>query len=152
MSEPYYGAPPPKKALGVLAWLGIGCAVVIGGTIAFVTFILFVTFGAMRNSTPFEEATGRARRDPRVIAALGEPIDVDLLFQGNISTHNRDGNADLNIGLSGPKGKARLIVVGTKTAGKWTYGTMRVDPEGGAPIDLLVQRPAGTRSEGRGSV
>ena len=70
-------------------------------------------------------------------AALGQPMKTDLLFTGSVNTQNRDGQADLNIGLTGPKRKARLLVVGQKTAGVWTYSTMRVEPQGKEPIDLV---------------
>jgi hypothetical protein len=143
MSEPYYGA-PRKKELGILAWLGIGCGVMLLGIVAFVCVFLITLFGALRSSTPFKESTARAQADPRVVSALGRPVEVEMFFSGKVNTHNRDGDADLNIGLSGPRGKARLIVVATKSAGVWSYSTMRVDPERGAPIDLLTSSGGST--------
>src|SRR5687767_3058523 len=126
MSEPYYAA-PQKKTLSPGAWVAIGCGIAICAAGAFAVVILVAVFGALRSSTPFKEATSRAQRDHRVIAALGQPIKVDLWLAGSVSTKNSDGEADLNIGLTGPKRKARLFVVGTKKAGVWSYSIMRVE-------------------------
>ncbi|HEY0159088.1 MAG TPA: cytochrome c oxidase assembly factor Coa1 family protein [Thermoanaerobaculia bacterium] len=143
MSEPYLGA-TRKKELGPLAWLGIGCGVMLFCVVGFVILMFVMVFGSLRASEPFKEATARARRDARVIAAIGSPVKVAMFFTGSIHTANRGGNADLNLGLTGPNGKARLIVVGTKSDGVWKYSTMRVEPEKGPPIDLLTSSEGST--------
>ena len=128
----------PKKRTSPWVWVGVGCtaAVVIG--VAFVAFIVFVVVGAMRSSTPYKDAMQRAENDPRVIEALGSPIKPGLLISGSINTQNRNGDADISIPISGPKGKGTIQVVGTKDSGRWSYTKMTVTPEKGEPIDLLA--------------
>ena len=96
---------------------------------------------SIKASDPYKEAVARAQESPAVQAALGTPIQVGVLVQGNLKVENDTGEADLTIPLSGPKGSGTLHVVGTKTAGKWTYTTMDVDvPGSGAHVDLLAEK------------
>ncbi len=47
------------------------------------------------------------------------------------------GEADLAIPISGPKGKATIYAVATKSGGKWTYSKLTVQVVGGGDeIDL----------------
>jgi hypothetical protein len=121
-------------------WVGVGCAVLVVGAVAFVAFIGIVVVGAMRSSTPYQDAMERARTDPRVIEALGSPIEPGLFISGTINTKNQSGDADLSIPISGPRGKARIHVVGTKDSGRWSYSKMVVTPEKGDVIDLLLKQ------------
>jgi hypothetical protein len=136
---------PAVKRTSPWVWVGLGCGIAVVGLVAFIAFIAIVAVGAMRHSTPYEEALHRAQNDPRVIALLGSPVTPGLFTSGSINTHNRDGDARLDIPLRGPKGKATLRVVGTKARGRWTYDQMLVTPKSGAEIDLLAS-PEGSTS------
>ncbi len=47
------------------------------------------------------------------------------------------GQADIAIPISGPKGKATIYAVATKSGGKWTYSKLTVQVVGGGDeIDL----------------
>ncbi len=86
---------------------------------------------------PRDEALARARAEPELVAALGEPITAGLLTSGSIQLDNASGSADLSIPLSGPKGSATLYLVATKDAGQWHYTTLAVElADGGRRIDL----------------
>ena len=135
---------PEKKPKSPWFWVGIGCAAVTVAIIAFVVFILVVVFGAMRSSTPYQEAVKRAQTDPRVIELLGRPIKTGYFFSGSVKTENRDGTATLDIPLTGPKGKATLRVEAIKKRGRWTYTELIVTPATAPEIDLLV--PPGSPS------
>jgi hypothetical protein len=138
MTLPPYNPPPPiKEGRGPLAWIAIGCGGCFTALIAFVIVIYLIVVAAMRQSTPVEDALAQAKADPRVVAALGEPIETGWFFMGNLKTDNRDGSADIRVNISGPKAKAKLHVVGTKKDGTWTYEEMTVRPAGGMVIDLL---------------
>lgn len=127
----------PKQQTNVAAWV-IGMVVVgVIGIVSFIVSLLLVIFGAMRSSEPYKEALKRAKADPRVIAALGSPIQPGLLVNGNLETKNDDGVADLDFTLKGPKGKADVNVAGTKTRGRWYYTRIIVTPPSGPEIDLL---------------
>lgn len=137
---------PAVRRTSPWVWVGVGCGGALVVLIAFVAFIVFVAFGAMRNSTPYKDALNRAQSDPRVIELLGSPIKPGLFFSGSINTHNRDGDAKLDIPLRGPKGKATLRVVATKTRGRWTYDQMIVTPKSGPEIDLLASPEGSSRT------
>ena len=122
-------------------WVGIGCGVAIAGGIAFVAFIIFVVFAAMRSATPYQDAVARAKSDPRVIEALGSPVEPGWFMSGNIKTTNDTGSADISLSISGPKQSASVAVVGYKQGGRWTYTKMLVTPKSGDPIDLLTADP-----------
>ena len=69
---------------------------------------------------------------------MGSPIKEGLLVAGNINIRGSSGEADLAIPISGPKGKAILYAVATKSAGKWTFRTLEVAMEAsGERIDIL---------------
>ena len=135
-----------KRGPGV--WIAIGCGIAFIGLISFVVFILFVVFGSIRQSTPYRDSVARAQNDPRVRAVLGTPIKPGFFFSGSINTQNRDGDAKLDIPLSGPKGKATLRVVATKTRGRWSYEQMIVTPQRGAEINLLNEELKSTAPPG----
>ncbi len=120
-------------------WVGCGCAVAAAGAIAFVAFIVFVVFASMRSSTPYKDALARAQSDPRVLEALGKPIEPGWFVSGNINTQNQSGNCDLDLPLRGSKQKGSVHVVGTKEGGRWSYSRMVMTPDRGEPIDLLEE-------------
>ena len=134
----------PKKT-SPWVWVGIGCAVLIGGVVALIVFIVTIVFGAMRKSTPYQEAMARAQHDPRVIAAFGTPIKDTFFVSGSIKTHNRDGSANFDIPIYGPKGGGTLRVAATRQRGRWYYNQMIVTPKSGAEIDLMTS-PEGSTS------
>lgn len=129
--------PQQPKKTNPWPWIALGCGVLFFGFLAFLGFIFTVVVGSMRSSEPYRESMERARRDDRVIAALGTPIEPGIFISGSINTQNNNGDADLSIPIHGPKGKARIHVVGTKESGRWSYSRMTVTPEQGEPIDLL---------------
>ena len=143
--QPEWQPPAAPKRTNPWKWVGIGCGVLFVGFIAFIVVILFVVFGAMRKSEPYTAAMARAQSDPRVIAALGSPIKAGLLLSGETHFENNNGDAKLNIPISGPKGSGTLHVTATKTDGKWFYNRMYVKPAKGEEIDLMTS-PEGSTS------
>ena len=116
----------------------IGCLTII------ITFILL--FGSMvtkvtdmfQDSVPYTVAMESIQQNILVIEQLGEPIEPNGMFQGNINYENDNGTADLKIPIKGPKGEATLLVIATKSIDVWTYQTMRVSFEDSdETIDLL---------------
>lgn len=124
-----------RKQTSPWVWIGLGCGTVIIAGVSFVAIVVFIVFTAMRSSEPYRDALARAQRDPRVIAALGSRIEPSYFFSGSIKTENRDGSANIDIPLHGPKGKGTLHVVATKSNGHWTYDTMSVET-GDQTLDL----------------
>jgi hypothetical protein len=65
-------------------------------------------------------------------------VKAGLIFSGNIHTENQDGEAKLDIPISGPKGSASLHVVASKMRGRWYYNQIIVTPRSGPEIDLMT--------------
>jgi hypothetical protein len=134
-----YGRPIQPKKTSPFVWIGLGCGILFFGFIGFIVFIGVVVIGSFRNSDPYREAVRRAQSDPRVVEALGQPIEIGLFVSGSINTENDQGTANLSIPISGPKGKAKIYVVAEKKRRRWTYSEMYVTPEKGEEINLLEE-------------
>lgn len=119
-------------------WIGLGCGAMVVGSIAFGAFIVFIVFGALRSSQPYQDGLRAARADARVTDALGTPIKPGWLMTGSIKTVNDSGSANIMFTISGPKSDGAMRVIGTKADGHWTYTVMQFRPRIGRPIDLPV--------------
>tara|TARA_R110000787_G_scaffold15134_2_gene46785 strand:+ start:21656 stop:22090 length:435 start_codon:yes stop_codon:yes gene_type:complete len=116
----------------------LGCLSVI------VVFILL--FGAMvgkvtdmfKDSVPYSVGMENLQKNEFVINKLGEPIETDGMFQGNINYEDDFGTADLKIPVKGPKGEGSLMIIAEKNGEKWTYQTMEVSfKDSNEKINLL---------------
>ena len=114
-----------------------GCLFLMAMVVAFIALIVFVVFGAMKSSDAYKFAVARAKADSRVTSALGTPISEGMFLSGKTNVNGASGDADLAIPISGPKGKATIYAVATKSGGKWTYSKLTVQVVGGGDeIDL----------------
>jgi Cytochrome oxidase complex assembly protein 1 len=131
--------PPPQqqKSSGCLKWGLIGCGtiIILGGI--FVAAIVLIVFGAIKSTDAYRGARARVESDPRVIEALGSPVEAGWWMSGNVRVENRRGSADFSFPVHGPKGRADVHVVATKEADRWNYSELTVTPANGPPIDLL---------------
>ena len=145
METPIQGQPTPGWWSRNWKWfVPTGCCLgtLLGLLLAIAVFGLSI-FGlitgvaaAMKNSEPYKVAVARAKADNKVTTALGTPLNEGFP-QGNINTNNDTGDVDLKIPIEGPKGKGTIFVVGTRSAGTWTYSKMSVTIAGsGESIDL----------------
>ena len=116
----------------------LGCLSVI------VAFIML--FGAMvgkvtdmfKDSVPYSVGMETLQKNELVINKLGEPIEPDGMFQGNINYEDDLGTADLKIPVKGPKGEASLMIIAEKNGENWTYQTMEVSfKDSNEKINLL---------------
>jgi hypothetical protein len=107
----------------------------VGG---FVFFIIAVVFGAMKSSDAYKMALAKAKADPRVVSALGSPIEDGFFATGKTNVSGTSGQADMTVPLSGPKGKGTLYFVASKFAGQWTFSKLMVEiANNGERIDLV---------------
>lgn len=123
----------------VAFWIVLGCgglAVVVAG---FVAALFFVIMYSMRSATPFQDGLARAKADPRVVEALGAPIEPGWFMSGKISTSGQSGQCDIDVPLKGSKQDGSVHIVGYREGGRWTYTRMIMTPDRGDPIDLLAQ-------------
>lgn len=116
----------------------IGClTIIIAFALLFGTMVTKVT-DMFQDSVPYTVAMESMQQNTLVIEQLGEPIEPDGMFQGNINYENNNGTADLKIPVKGPKGEATLLVIAKKKNDVWTYQTMKVSFEDSDEIiDLL---------------
>ena len=123
----------PSGCLGMLLLVG-----------SFVFLIVCIPFAAMKQSDAYKTALARAKADPRVISALGSPIEDGFFAMGKTNVTGTSGQADMTVPLSGPKGKGTLYFVASKFAGDWTFSKLMVEiANTGQRIDLL-EDPATT--------
>jgi hypothetical protein len=108
-----------------------------------VASIFGVLSASFASSQPVQEALELARRNPAVVEALGEPIELGGgLPSGSLSTSPTEGSADVSLPLKGPNGKGRLFVVAEKEAGEWTTYRAEIEiPGRPGRIDLLEAEP-----------
>lgn len=133
-----YAPPQPQpKSSGCGKAVAIGCAIILVlGAIA-CAVIFFVVIGAIKHTDVYRGARDRAIHDPRVIAALGSPVEAGFLVSGNVHTENSTGAATVKFPISGPKGKASVEADATLDNGRWTYQRIVVHPTSGGDIDVL---------------
>ena len=145
---PASGATPPplRRSWWSRNWMWFvptGCLAMLVLFAVFIGGIVMVVFGAMKSSDAYKTAVARARANPEVVAALGTPIEEGLFVSGKTNVEGSSGEADLTISISGPKGKAKLYAIATKSAGRWTYSTLEVAIDGRDDrINLLAQTEA----------
>ncbi len=131
--------PQPQQKSGCLKWLLIGCSALFALFVVVIAGIVVFAFAMVRKTDAYRIAHDRAIHDPRVIDALGSPVETGWWVSGSVKVENGAGTADIKFPIHGPKGKA---VVETKAmrderADKWVFTKMKVYPDGGPPIDLL---------------
>lgn len=103
-----------------------GCLTVILLFVFGVGAAIFGVSKALKNSTPYAYAIEMVNNNPDVISALGENIESDGMFNGDISLKNNEGHADLKIPIEGEKGKGIIVVKGEKYNGDWDYEELYV--------------------------
>jgi hypothetical protein len=101
--------------------------------------LVYLVMSSTKESDVVRESFARAKANPVLVEKLGTPIEMGMLVSGSINVTPADGQADLVIPISGPKGKGRVNVLAVKAAGEWRYRVMRVTLEGGERVNLLTE-------------
>ena len=112
--------------------------------VGFVLFIVTIVFGALKSSDAYKGALAKAKADPRVVSALGSPIEDGMFILGSTDVSGTSGHADMTVPISGPKGKGTLYFVATKFAGKWTFSKLMVEIASTKQRIDLIEDPATT--------
>jgi hypothetical protein len=119
-------------------WGGIGCLSLLllcggGGAAVFVG-----VFGAIKRSTPYQQAVARVRADPQAVGALGQPVQTGWMVSGSVQADQKGGHAALAIPVHGPKASGVLQVEASRAAQGWTYTTLNLVLDGSKQeFDLL---------------
>jgi len=131
-----------SKKPSLAFWGGLGCLSLVllctGGGAA----VMVGVFGAIKRSTPYQEAVTRLRADPTAVGALGQPIQTGWMVTGSVNADLNGGHAALAIPVHGPKASGVLQVEASRAAKGWTYSTLnlRLDDSKGQ-VNLLKERP-----------
>ena len=151
-------APPPPYPLVpgpvTRSWLDrharwkipLGCLIVILLFCAFVAVIFTVLDVSFRNSIVYQEALARAGRSPEVASRIGEPLQPGRVLQGQLNVSGSTGSAKMAIPITGPRGKATILLDARKVDGGWVFRTLDVQFEGHLDsVSLLESTPASDR-------
>lgn len=119
----------------------VGCLTLILLFCLFIGLIVGIAMTSMKSSDAYKQAVATARANPTVVEKLGTPIQEGFFVSGNINVQNNSGDADLQIPLSGSKGKAVIHAVAHKSGGTWEYSRLTIALEGQPELDLLSPEP-----------
>ena len=118
---------------------------ILAGAFALAGLFAWLLFKAVRaalaNSRPYREAVQRAQSDPRVLNALGAPLQAGPP-SGNIRYDLLLGNrASLSIPLSGQAASGRLSVRASGRWRTWNYTQIQLKVDGS---DEQIEIPGST--------
>jgi hypothetical protein len=133
----------PRKNWWARNWKWLvptGCLSLITFAVLFFVCIAFFVFSILKSSDVYKTAVARAKSNQRVVTALGTPIEEGMFVSGKTNVNGASGEADLGIPISGPKGKATIYAVATKSAGEWIFSKLVVKIDNGETIDLSKAR------------
>ena len=134
--------PPPPRTWWQRNWKWFLPVSILGGlalVAAFVGAIALFVFGLFIESDVYAEAMARARANPEVVRALGEPIVPGFWVKGTLKIDGPSGSADFAAPLSGPGGRGMIYITAQKKAGQWRFETLEVAVEGmGDRIPLMA--------------
>jgi hypothetical protein len=126
---------PAKRGWFARNWLWLipsGCLAMILVIGMFSAVIAIGVFGVIKSTDTYKVAVRRAEADPRVIQALGTPINESWFVGGHTQVDGGAGKSDLAIPIRGPKGSATVYAEATKSEGEWHYSKLvaKVDKTG----------------------
>lgn len=118
--------------------LSCGCLTIILVSGGFIAAIWYGITEQMKSFAPYQQAVEIAKSSQKVTDLLGKPIEEGSFFSGTVNHINDSGDANISIPLSGPNGKARLLLKATKKGGKWTILELSLESERSKnPIQLI---------------
>ena len=114
---------------------------IVGGFAAVLMVVLFVILG---DSDVSRMAIAAAESNPVVKQRLGAGIKRGFFTSGSIEIDGPSGHADLEIPISGPRGKATIYAVAKKSAGIWKFEALDVAFDEASPRVSLLQQKSNT--------
>ena len=126
-----------KKSNPLLWIIPLGCFGVVlvtcGGCLV---LPLWLGVTAIKSNQAFAQSLDQVKSDPRVVAELGEPIEMGWSIQGNFNSSNGKESANITYPISGPSGTGSVEVQATGEGGQWTFHKLVVTANE-KRIDLL---------------
>lgn len=138
---------PPRPGWWARNWkwfVPTGCLAMVLLLVGFAFLIMSLFFGVMKSSDAYKMALAKAKADPRVMTALGTPIEDGFFAWGKTNVSGTSGQADMTVPISGPKGKGTIYFVASKFAGEWTFSKLMVEIADSKERIDLIEDPATT--------
>ncbi|MBS7334325.1 MAG: hypothetical protein KIG88_12085 [Weeksellaceae bacterium] len=119
--------------LGCLSTIGLFFVLLFGG-------LFFGVSKMMSSNDGTTQAISIINQDQNVKEKLGENIETDGIFSGNISTSNNSGEMNISVPVKGSKGTGTAIIIAEKEFDKWNYEKIAVQiDETGEVIQIQKQ-------------
>lgn len=121
--------PPDRRRFSVwsVAAIWVAIMLVLGASV----------IGSLRSNEAVQSAFEIACRDPRVVAALGEPIELGWLATGRASLGPRSGHAKVSVPIRGSRRGGDLRVEANRREDVWHHEEISVRLDEGTVIDLV---------------
>jgi Cytochrome oxidase complex assembly protein 1 len=110
----------------------------------FAGILIVVVSLTLGDSEVAKMAVAAAESNPVVKQRLGDPIKRGFFTSGSIEIDGPSGHADLEIPISGSRGKAKVYAVAMKSAGVWKFETLDVAFDEASPRVSLLQAGSNT--------
>ena len=120
-----------SKKIGCIG-LGGCLTLLVGGLIVggLVAGIVYLVMGSFKSSPVYTRAVQAAQSDPRVVQALGEPIQPGWYVTGSVEEQGISGDATMTIPISGSRNGGTLFASARKQNGVWQFYTLAVQVNG----------------------
>jgi hypothetical protein len=133
--------PPPgwferhawKLLLVVIGFVALSMLSCCGG-VGYMVWQLF------RSKAVYELSVSRAESDPRVVEAMGEPIEAGWFMQGSINIEDGRGHASLRIPMNGSKHRGDILSQAVRRDGRWRLRYLAVEADGREERIVVVDR------------
>lgn len=110
----------------------------------FAGVLIVVVSLTLGDSDVSKMAVAAAQSNLVVKQRLGDPIKRGFFTSGSIEIDSSSGHADLEIPISGPRGKGTIYAVAKKSAGTWKFETLDVSLDEASPRVSLLQQESNT--------
>ena len=110
----------------------------------FAGILVVVVSLSLGDSDVSKMAVAAAESSPVVKQRLGDPIKRGFFMSGSIEIDVSSGHADIEIPISGARGKATIHAVAKKSAGIWKFETLDVAFDEASPRVSLLQGESNT--------
>ncbi len=118
--------------------IGVGT---IFSCLACIGAFIFLIFGTMKSSEPYQDALAMLRSNSAAEQALGTPIHDGWYVTGSIGESGSSGHAELSFPVSGPKGSGTVNLIARRYGGRWTLTRLELIVNGsGRKINLLEKQ------------
>jgi hypothetical protein len=118
---------------------GVGCLAMIAVGIVVAIGIVILSMTVLKNSDVYKGAVMRAQQSEALREEIGSPVRPGLFVLGSINITILSGHANVRFTVSGPRGKAKMSAVATRSGGPWEYSVLMAEVQGsGRSINLLA--------------